>query len=66
LLIDSILISKIRSLSSGNGSVDFTQGNLHDSQFSRMLDGNGVVYIDIDNHAPPNEIYFDRFDSVKL
>jgi hypothetical protein len=51
LLIDSILISKIRSLSSGNGGVDFTQGNLHDSQFSRMLDRNGDVYIDIDNHG---------------
>lgn len=39
------------TLSSGNGRVDFTQGNLHDSQFSRVLERNGDVYIDIDNHG---------------
>ena len=39
------------TLSSGNGRVDFTQGNLHDSQFSRMLERNGDIYIDIDNHG---------------
>lgn len=39
------------TLSSGNGRVDFTQGSLHDSQFSRVLERNGDVYIDIDNHG---------------
>lgn len=39
------------TLSSGNGKVDFTQGNLHDTQFSRILERNGDVYIDIDNHG---------------
>lgn len=39
------------TLSSGNGRVDFMQGNLHDSQFSRVLESNGDIYIDIDNHG---------------
>lgn len=39
------------TLSSGNGKVDFTAGNLHDSQYSRVLESNGDVYIDIDNHG---------------
>src|SRR5579883_2826919 len=29
------------TLSSGNGKVDFTQGSVHDTQFSRTVDANG-------------------------
>src|SRR5687768_4459705 len=39
------------TLSSGNGRVDFTQGNLHDTQYSATVDRNGDVYISIDNHG---------------
>ena len=39
------------TLSSGNGKVDFTQGSVHDTQFSRTVDSNGDVYVDIDNHG---------------
>lgn len=39
------------TLSSGNGQVDFTQGNLHDTQFSTEVQRNGDVYISIDNHG---------------
>lgn len=39
------------TLSSRNGKVDFTQGSLHDTQYSRTLDSDGDVYIDIDNHG---------------
>ena len=41
------------TLSSGNGKVDFTQGNVHDTQFNRTLDYNGDVEIMIDNHGGP-------------
>ena len=39
------------TLSSSNGKVDFTQGNLHDSQYSMTVENNGDVYISIDNHG---------------
>ena len=39
------------TLSSGNGQVDFTQGNLHDTQFSMTVEDNGDVYISVDNHG---------------
>ena len=39
------------TLSSGNGQVDFTQGNLHDTQYSMTVERNGDVYISIDNHG---------------
>lgn len=39
------------TLSSSNGKVDFTQGELHDTQYSRVLENSGDVYIDIDNHG---------------
>ena len=41
------------TLSSSNGKVDFTQGNVHDTQYSRTLDYNGDVEIMIDNHGRP-------------
>ena len=39
------------TLSSGNNKVDFTQGAVHDTQFSKTVDSNGDVYVDIDNHG---------------
>ncbi len=39
------------TLSSGNGRCDFTQGALHDTQYSETVDRNGDVYISIDNHG---------------
>lgn len=39
------------TLSSSNGQVDFTQGNLHDTQYSMTVEENGDVYISIDNHG---------------
>lgn len=39
------------TVSSGNGKVDFTQGAVHDTQFSKTVDSNGDVYVDIDNHG---------------
>ena len=39
------------TLSSGNNQVDFTQGNLHDTQYSMEVQRNGDVYISIDNHG---------------
>jgi hypothetical protein len=39
------------TLSSGNNQVDFTQGNLHDTQYSMQVQRNGDVYISIDNHG---------------
>lgn len=41
------------TLSSGNGKVDFTQGSVHDTQYSRTLDYTGDVEIVIDNHGGP-------------
>ena len=39
------------TLSSGNGRVDFTQGSVHDTQYSRVLDYDGDAIIVIDNHG---------------
>ena len=39
------------TLSSDNGKVDFTQGNVHDTQYSKTLDETGDVLITIDNHG---------------
>ena len=39
------------TLSSNNGKADFTQGNLHDTQYSQTVERNGDVYISIDNHG---------------
>ncbi len=39
------------TLSSTNGRVDFTQGNLHDTQYAATVERNGDVYISIDNHG---------------
>jgi len=38
-------------LSSANGKCDFTQGALHDTQYSQTVDDDGDVYISIDNHG---------------
>ena len=45
------------TLSSGNGRVDFTQGNLHDTQYSMTVERNGDVYISIDNHGRSSTRY---------
>ena len=39
------------TLSSVNGKADFTQGSLHDTQYSQTVGENGDVYISIDNHG---------------
>lgn len=39
------------ALSCGNGRCDFTQGDLHDTQYSHYVESNGDVYISIDNHG---------------
>ena len=39
------------TLSCGNGKCDFTQGDLHDTQYSEYVESNGDVYISIDNHG---------------
>lgn len=39
------------TLSSTNGKADFTQGALHDTQYSQTVEENGDVYISIDNHG---------------
>lgn len=39
------------TLSSGNGKVDFTQRQVHDTQFSETLEENGDAQIIIDNHG---------------
>ncbi len=39
------------TLSSTNGKADFTQGNLHDTQYSQTVEANGDVYISVDNHG---------------
>ena len=39
------------TLSSTNGKVDFTQGSLHDTQYSQTVEENGDVYISVDNHG---------------
>jgi hypothetical protein len=38
-------------LSCPNRKCDFTQGNLHDTQYSQYVESNGDVYISIDNHG---------------
>lgn len=43
------------TISSTNGKVDFTQGSVHDTQFSKTVDSNGDVYVDIDNHGGPTK-----------
>jgi hypothetical protein len=39
------------TLSSVNGKADFTQGNLHDTQYSQTVEEDGDVYISVDNHG---------------
>ena len=39
------------TVSSTNGKVDFTQGSLHDSQYSMTVENDGNVYISVDNHG---------------
>lgn len=39
------------TLSSGNGKVDFTQGNVHDTQFTTTVEKSGDVDVMIDNHG---------------
>lgn len=41
----------VGTLSSTNGKADFTQGSLHDTQYSQTVEENGDVYISIDNHG---------------
>ena len=39
------------TLSSANGKADFTQGALHDTQYSQTVEEDGDVYISVDNHG---------------
>lgn len=39
------------TLSSKNGKADFTQGALHDTQYSQTVEEDGDVTISIDNHG---------------
>ncbi len=39
------------TLSSTNGKVDFTQGNIHDTQYSITVEETGDVVVMIDNHG---------------
>ena len=39
------------TLSSANGKADFTQGALHDTQYSQTVEADGDVYISVDNHG---------------
>lgn len=41
------------TLSSVNGKVDFTQGNVHDTQYSVTVQQTGDVEVMIDNHGGP-------------
>lgn len=41
------------TLSSGNGKVDFTQANVHDTQYSFTVESTGDVEVVIDNHGGP-------------
>jgi hypothetical protein len=34
-----------------NGKTDFTQGNMHDTQYSQTVEENGDVYISVDNYG---------------
>lgn len=41
------------TLSSANGKVDFTQGNVHDTQYSVTVESTGDVEVMVDNHGGP-------------
>jgi hypothetical protein len=41
------------TLSSANGKVDFTQANVHDTQYSVTVEATGDVEVMIDNHGGP-------------
>lgn len=41
------------TLSSDNGKVDFTQGAVHDTQYSITVENSGDVEVMIDNHGGP-------------
>jgi hypothetical protein len=41
------------TLSSDNGQVDFTQGNVHDTQYSVTVQETGDVEVMVDNHGGP-------------
>jgi urease beta subunit len=41
------------TLSSTNGKVDFTQANVHDTQYSITVENTGDVEVMIDNHGGP-------------
>jgi hypothetical protein len=41
------------TLSSTNGKVDFTQANVHDTQYSMTVENTGDVEVMIDNHGGP-------------
>lgn len=41
------------TLSSDNGKVDFTQGNVHDTQYTTTVETTGDVEVMIDNHGGP-------------
>ncbi|MBD0372424.1 MAG: hypothetical protein ICV60_16390 [Pyrinomonadaceae bacterium] len=41
------------TLSSTNGKVDFTQGAVHDTQYTVTVDSTGDVEVMIDNHGGP-------------
>ena len=41
------------TLSSTNGKVDFTQANVHDTQYSVTVENSGDVEVMIDNHGGP-------------
>jgi hypothetical protein len=41
------------TLSSTNGKVDFTQANVHDTQYTMTVDNTGDVEVMIDNHGGP-------------
>ena len=42
------------TLSSDNGKIDFTQGNVHDTQYSITVERTGDVDVMIDNHGGPS------------
>lgn len=42
------------TLSSDNGKIDFTQGNVHDTQYSITVQNTGDVEVMIDNHGGPS------------
>ena len=43
------------TLSSTNGKVDFTQGAVHDTQYSVTVENTGDVEVMIDNHGGPTK-----------